>query len=99
MGVLRFEIGIKTFCFGILTFFLFTAVRKWLKVCDNTPTRGKSIASRPGTSCSDQKSPEKQTEMSDMKAEILSLSKNDIPMLLRTELKTVLVDKFNNMRS
>ncbi len=43
LGVLRFEIDIKTFCFGILTFFVFTAVRKWLKVCDNTPTRGRVL--------------------------------------------------------
>ncbi|KAI2645645.1 Cochlin [Labeo rohita] len=60
---------------------------------------GKSIASRPGASSNDQKSPEKQTEMADTKAEILSLLRNDIPTLLRAELKTVLADEFNNMRS
>lgn len=60
---------------------------------------GKTIVSRPGASCTDQKSPEKLTEMEDTKAEILSLLKNDIPTLLRVELKAVLSDEFNNMRS
>lgn len=69
---------------------------KSLRQCTYT---GKSIASKPGASCSNQKLPEKQTEMVDMKAEILSLLKNYIPLLLMGKLKTVLMDKCNNKRS